>query len=100
MKFLLKVMAFWAVAAVSYAQALPASDTAAPQPAATQEPAGDVPANVPVVLPEDERRWRLGAALGYGKRTNPLIQSEDIPVVVDLDIAYFGDRWFFDNGDL
>ena len=39
-------------------------------------------------------------ALGYGERTNPLIQSEDIPVVVDLDIAWFGERWFFDNFDL
>ncbi len=54
---------------------------------------------VALVLPE-ERRWRLGAALGYGERTNPLIQSDDIPVVIDLDIAYFGERWFFDNGDL
>lgn len=48
----------------------------------------------------DESRWRLGAAFGYGKRTNPLVQSEDIPIIVDLDIAWFGDRWFFDNGDL
>jgi outer membrane protein len=61
--------------------------------------AGAQPAQAPLVLPE-ERRWRLGAALGFGERTNPLIQSEDIPVIIDLDIAYFGDRWFFDNGDL
>jgi len=47
-----------------------------------------------------ESRWRLGAALGYGVRTNPLVQSDDIPIIVDLDIAWFGDRWFFDNGDL
>ncbi len=47
-----------------------------------------------------ESRWRLGAALGYGTRTNPLVQSDDIPIVVDLDIAWFGDYWFFDNGDL
>jgi outer membrane protein len=38
--------------------------------------------------------------LGYGRRSNPLIQSNDIPVVVDVDIAWFGERWFFDNGDL
>jgi outer membrane protein len=38
--------------------------------------------------------------VGYGERTNPLIQSDDIPVIVDLDIAWFGDHWFFDNGDL
>ncbi len=47
-----------------------------------------------------ERPWRLGVAFGYGRRTNPLIQSEDIPVVVDVDVAWFGKRWFFDNGDL
>lgn len=50
--------------------------------------------------PARESHWRLGAALGYGNRTNPLIQSEDIPVIVDLDIAWFGKRWFFDNGDV
>src|SRR6185503_3572374 len=49
---------------------------------------------------QSERHWRLGVALGYGQRTNPLIQSDDIPVIVDLDIAWFGERWFFDNGDL
>lgn len=48
----------------------------------------------------EESRWRLGAALGYGLRTNPLVQSDDIPIVVDLDIAWFGERFFFDNGDL
>jgi outer membrane protein len=47
-----------------------------------------------------ESRWRLGAALGYGVRSNPLVQSDDIPIIVDLDIAWFGERWFFDNGDL
>jgi outer membrane protein len=47
-----------------------------------------------------ESRWRLGSAFGYGVRTNPLVQSDDIPIIVDLDIAWFGDRWFFDNGDL
>lgn len=47
-----------------------------------------------------QSRWRLGAALGYGMRTNPLVQSDDIPIILDLDIAWFGDHWFFDNGDL
>ena len=47
-----------------------------------------------------ESRWRLGAALGYGVRSNPLVQSDDIPIIVDVDIAWFGDHWFFDNGDL
>ena len=48
----------------------------------------------------ESSRWRLGAALGYGQRSNPLIQSEDIPIILDVDIAWFGERWFFDNGDL
>ena len=47
-----------------------------------------------------ESRWRLGAALGYGIRSNPLVQSDDIPIVVDVDIAWFGEHLFFDNGDL
>jgi outer membrane protein len=57
------------------------------------------PATAPPPPPQ-EKSWRLGVALGYGARTNPLIQSDDIPVLVDLDIAWFGERWFFDNGDL
>ena len=48
----------------------------------------------------NESNWRLGAAFGYGVRRNPLVQSDDIPIVVDLDIAWFGDRFFFDNGDI
>jgi outer membrane protein len=46
-----------------------------------------------------QSRWRLGAAFGYGERSNPLVQSDDIPIFVDLDIAWFGDHFFFDNGD-
>ncbi len=59
-------------------------------PCAAQAAAGD----------GKESNWRLGAAFGYGERTNPLVQSDDIPIIVDLDIAWFGERWFFDNGDL
>ncbi len=47
-----------------------------------------------------ESRWRLGIGLGYGLRSNPLVQSDDIPILVDIDIAWFGERFFFDNGDL
>ncbi len=50
--------------------------------------------------PEAESPWRLGVALGYGQRTNPLKFSDNITVVVDLDIAWFGERFFFDNGDV
>jgi outer membrane protein len=64
----------------------------------TIESTGAVPATSRP-LPE-EKSWRLGVGVGYGLRTNPLIQSDDIPVVVDIDIAWFGKRWFFDNGDI
>ncbi len=47
-----------------------------------------------------ESPWRLGVALGYGQRTNPLVDADDLPIVVDLDIAWFGEHWFFDNGDV
>jgi outer membrane protein len=49
---------------------------------------------------ETESPWRFGVALGYGQRSNPLALSDDITILVDLDIAWFGKRWFFDNGDL
>ncbi len=47
-----------------------------------------------------ESPWRFGVALGYGKRSNPLALSDDITILVDLDVAWFGEHWFFDNGDL
>ena len=40
-----------------------------------------------------ESPWRLGVAVGYGERSNPLVLSDDIPIVVDLDIAWFGKRF-------
>ena len=57
-------------------------------------------ASLPESAAPPERSWRLGIGLGYGMRTNPLIQSNDIPILVDVDIAWFGKRWFFDNGDV
>jgi len=62
----------------------------------TPQNAGSAPQQVEF----DESPWELGFALGYGVRSNPLIQSDDIPVVVDIDIAWFGEHFFFDNGDI
>ena len=47
-----------------------------------------------------ERPWELGLAAGYGVRTNPLIHSDDIPMYAVINAAWFGDWFFFDNGDL
>ncbi|MEO1596477.1 MAG: MipA/OmpV family protein [Pseudomonadota bacterium] len=59
------------------------------------------PGSTPTAIAEAaSSRWRFAIALGYGLRSNPLIQSDDIPIIVDLDIAWFGDRFFFDNGDV
>jgi len=84
MKALARILLFcWAASAACQLRAEPA----------------DMPANLSV-SDEAVSPWRIGAALGYGERSNPLIQSEPIHVVVDVDIAWFGKRWFFDNGDL
>lgn len=44
--------------------------------------------------------WNMGLAVGYGQRSNPLINSDDINQYWIADIAYYADHWFFDNGDL
>ena len=87
LRSLAALTAFWGAMPLAFAQ----SET-------TVEPSTPVP-NAPHPMPE-EKNWRFGIGLGYGERTNPLIQSDDIPVIVDLDIAWFGERWFFDNFDL
>ena len=35
---------------------------------------------------------RIGIALAYGERSNPLINSDDFIIIVDVDIAWFGER--------
>lgn len=47
-----------------------------------------------------ERPWEFGISLGYGERSNPLVDGDQIKLYADLDFAWFGKRWFFDNGDL
>jgi MipA family protein len=48
----------------------------------------------------DEPSWHLGIALGHGQRTNPLIGGDDIDIPYVIDLAWYGEHWFFDNGDL
>src|SRR5690606_40130614 len=49
---------------------------------------------------EDERSWHLGLALGYGERDNPLIDGDHIDINTVIDFSWYGERFFFDNGDL
>ena len=44
--------------------------------------------------------WRVGLAAGLGERSNPLINSDDVPIYGMVQLSYFGERFFFDNGDL
>src|SRR5688572_30421739 len=93
---LLAAALFWTLAQGAHAQndsasAPVATEVAVPTPAQSGHPTRPLPA---------ERSWRFGLGLGYGTRTNPLVLSEDIPVIADIDIAWFGKRWFFDNFDL
>ncbi|MCZ6854956.1 MAG: MipA/OmpV family protein [Gammaproteobacteria bacterium] len=44
--------------------------------------------------------WEVGVGVGYGERGNPLVDSDDFTVLIDLDIAWYGNHWFFDSGDV
>lgn len=48
---------------------------------------------------DEERSWNLGVALGYGERGNPLINGEHIDINAVVDLSWYGERFFFDNGD-
>jgi MipA family protein len=101
MKFRTTQQLLAAAAAFMFAAVALAQDEPAPAPPAADAvvPAPAAPAHLARPLPP-ERNWRFGLGLGYGTRTNPLVLSDDIPVIVDIDIAWFGKRWFFDNFDL
>src|SRR5512134_1514125 len=88
-------------AACMFAEVALAQDEPAPAPPAGEAvgPAPAASAHLARPLPP-ERNWRFGLGLGYGTRTNPLVLSDDIPVIVDIDLAWFGKRWFIDNFDL
>ncbi len=47
-----------------------------------------------------ERAWDFGIGLGFGELSNPYIGSDDVPAYVAVDVALYGKRFFFDNGDL
>lgn len=46
-----------------------------------------------------QSNWSLGATVGYGERDNPLINANADAIYGFVHIAYFGERFFFDNGD-
>ncbi|GIU45656.1 MipA/OmpV family protein [Shewanella algidipiscicola] len=44
--------------------------------------------------------WDIGIAVGYGVKSNPITQFDDIPIYIIPSLAYYGEQWFFDNGNL
>lgn len=48
----------------------------------------------------EESPWTLGVAAGYGRRINPFVASDDLTLNAIVDLAWYGKRWFFDNGDI
>ena len=44
--------------------------------------------------------WQFGIALGLGFTSNPLVGGDNIPLVVLPDIDWYGDAFYFDNGEL
>ena len=47
-----------------------------------------------------EQKLYLNLALGYGQRSNPLYDGDELPLILMPDVYYYGDHWFFDNGKL
>ena len=44
--------------------------------------------------------WHFAVAAGVGHRSNPLIGSDNFPIHWVVDLAYYGEHFFFDNGEL
>jgi outer membrane protein len=44
--------------------------------------------------------WDFSVALGAGVRTNPLVNGDNIPLVIIPHVSYYGKRFFLDDLDL
>lgn len=44
--------------------------------------------------------WQFSLGVGLGGRTNPLIDGDDIPIVLLPEVSYYGERFFFDTTSL
>jgi outer membrane protein len=48
----------------------------------------------------EKSSWQLGLAFGVGVKTNPLVDGDDIPLVILPDVAWYAEKAYFDNGEL
>ncbi|WP_282451978.1 MULTISPECIES: MipA/OmpV family protein [Pseudoalteromonas] len=46
------------------------------------------------------KKWHVNLSVGAGVITNPLHGGKNVPLPVIPRIAFYGERWFFDNGRL
>lgn len=44
--------------------------------------------------------WDIGLAFGWGRKSNPVRNNQDIPLYIIPSITYYGENWYFDNGNL
>ncbi|TQV75119.1 MipA/OmpV family protein [Aliikangiella marina] len=44
--------------------------------------------------------WSIGLSVGLGYRSNPLLDGDDIPLILLPSISYYGDSFFVDNLDV
>lgn len=65
---------------------------------------GSLVLSVAVLTPcwasEEPSRWQFGLAIGAGIRTNPVMDNDDIPLLVLPQISYEGERFFIQNLDV
>ncbi|GGD70272.1 MipA/OmpV family protein [Lacimicrobium alkaliphilum] len=47
----------------------------------------------------DKQDWQFGLALGIGVRTNPLVDGDNIPLLLLPDIAWYGESFYLDNDE-
>ncbi|GAC15409.1 MipA/OmpV family protein [Aliiglaciecola lipolytica] len=45
-------------------------------------------------------QWDIGLAIGIGARSNPLVDGKNFPNVILFDVAWYGDEFYFDNGEI
>lgn len=48
----------------------------------------------------EQSNWQVGVAVGLGARSNPLVGGDTIPQVILIDIAWYGESAYFDNGEV
>jgi MipA family protein len=48
----------------------------------------------------ETHQWQFGVALGLGLASNPLKDGDKIPLLILPDVAWYGDKAYFDNGEL